>query len=291
MSAWSSPGTFSDTVEGHAVAGSTGCRMTKSPFRAPRAPVRLEIETVSAGSMIASKREGDAMHPVLRRGARVAAGMLGAYFLAIRPAVKRWGASGEEVAAALPGDGIVAGAQSSSTRAITVRAPVDLVFPWLAQIGQGRGGFYSYDLLENLSGLDIHSANRILPQFQDLKRGDGIPMAPGPEFYGFIVAEVATPERLVLELCIHPFTGQQVGSAPSRGPWLHASWAFALVPVGERSTRLITRTRLRVRMPFGLGGPYRVVLELVEFIMERRMLLGLRERAEAAAPSAFAGAP
>lgn len=229
------------------------------------------------------------MHPVLRRGVRLAAGMLAAYFLPIRPAIKRWGASGEEVAATLPGDGIVAGAQSNSTKAITVMAPVDRVFPWLAQIGQGRGGFYSYDVLENFRGLDIHSADRILPQFQDLRRGDRIPVAPGPPFYGFTVAEVAAPERLVLEMGIHPFTGRQVGSPP-RGPWVHASWAFALVPVDERSTRLVTRTRYRVRMPLGLGAPYRVVLELVEFIMERRMLLGIRERAEAAAPSASAGA-
>ena len=176
-----------------------------------------------------------------------AATVVACYFLMVRPVINRWGASDEEVAAVLPGDGIVIAPQSSSTKAITVIAPTVRVL-------------------------------------------DRIPLAPGPPFYGFTVADVAAPERLVLEMGIHPFTGQQADSAPPGGPWLHASWAFALVPIDERSTRLITRARYRVRMPFGPGLPYRVVLELVEFIMERRMLLGIRERAEAPMPSASLGA-
>ncbi len=193
--------------------------------------------------------------------------------------IDRWGASDREIGRPLPGDDIVREAQLRSTRAITIRAPIDRVFPWLAQLGQGRGGFYSYDRLENLLGLDIHSADRIVPEWQDLKPGDPIAMAPGPTFYGFRVADIIPPAQLVLEMHIHPLTGCQV-DRDSTGSSVHGSWAFFLEPLDECSTRLIARNRARVRLPFGFGRPYRLVLGLIEFVMERRMLLGIRDRAE-----------
>ena len=101
-----------------------------------------------------------------------------AYVFAIRPWHRRWGATDAEVSGSMPGDDLVEGANFQTTRAIDIDAPLEAVWPWLAQIGQGRGGFYSYDLLENLMGLDIHSADRILPEFQDLRVGDVIPIEP-----------------------------------------------------------------------------------------------------------------
>jgi hypothetical protein len=167
------------------------------------------------------------------------------------------------------------------TRAITIAAPPEEVFPWLVQLGQGRGGFYSYDWLENQTGLDIHSADHILPEHQQLTSGDRIPVAPGPPFYGFTVAEVAAPDRLVLEMRIHPFTGLATPPRSAGGNWrLDASWAFVLTPAGSASTRLVTRTRVGLRLPVALALSYGLVLEALALAMERQMLLGIRERAE-----------
>ena len=88
--------------------------------------------------------------------------------LVVRPWHRRWGASDEEVGRSLPGDDLVTEANFETTRAITIDARPEEVWPWLVQIGQGRGGFYSYDLLENAMGLDIQSAGQILPQYQGL---------------------------------------------------------------------------------------------------------------------------
>ena len=100
------------------------------------------------------------------------------YILFARPRHLRWGASGQECDASLPGDDLIVTPDLTSTRAITVRASADQVWPWIAQLGQGRGGFYSYDFLENLVGCDIHSANRIIPGWQDIKIGDEVKLAP-----------------------------------------------------------------------------------------------------------------
>jgi len=202
-----------------------------------------------------------------------------------RAAVQRWGATDDEVGRALPGDGLVPDPDVTLTRAITIRTPPERVFPWLAQLGQGRGGFYSYDWLENRAGLDIRSADHIVPGLQLLEPGDRIAVAPGPPSYGFVVADVAAPERLVLRMTIHPFTGMQIPPhAPARGWSLDATWAFALTPVAGASTRLVTRTRARLRLPLVLAQAYGAAFQAVELVMERRMLLGVRERAEAAEP-------
>jgi hypothetical protein len=214
------------------------------------------------------------------------AGLLSALTLvlvgsALRRAIRSWGATPEEVAGVLPGDDLVATPDLRLTRAITIGAPAEGVFAWLAQLGQGRGGFYSYDWLENRTGLDVHSADVILPQFQDLKRGDRVPVAPGPTFYGFVVADVVHPSHLVLQMLMHPFTGRPVDPPGSEAAWsIHATWAFALTPIDRASTRLVSRTRVKLRLPVGLRHVYALALEAVELPMQRRMLLGIRERAE-----------
>jgi hypothetical protein len=203
------------------------------------------------------------------------------YVLRIRRLIDRWGASDEEVRRSMPGDDLVSQPHLQTTRAITIQAPIADVYPWLAQIGQGRGGFYSYDWLENnpIQQLGIHSADRILPDLQHLGPGDQIPVAPGPPFYGFLVAEVAAPERLVLEMRMHPFSGAQQDAA-AEGASLHATWAFALEPTESLSTRLVTRTRSDVRLPVFVRVAYCLVLEAAMFVMERGMMLGIRARAE-----------
>ena len=94
-----------------------------------------------------------------------------AYSFVVLPRLRRWGATPDEASRALPGDDLIPDPLYATTRAITVQAPAEAVFPWLVQLGQNRGGFYTYDALENLFRLDIHSADRIHPEWQDLEPG------------------------------------------------------------------------------------------------------------------------
>jgi hypothetical protein len=98
--------------------------------------------------------------------------------LAVRRWQLRWGATSQEADEPLPGDDLITDPDLGATRAITIGAPADQVWPWIAQLGQGRGGFYSYDFLENLAGCDIHSADTIVPEWQDIRIGDQIRLAP-----------------------------------------------------------------------------------------------------------------
>jgi hypothetical protein len=115
--------------------------------------------------------------PTAAAGAAVIGGVA-AYLLVVRPWQLRWGATDEERDASLDLDDLIPNPDLMATRAITVHAAAEHVWPWIAQLGQGRGGFYSYDALENLVGCDIHSADQIVPQWQDVKVGDQIKLAP-----------------------------------------------------------------------------------------------------------------
>jgi hypothetical protein len=197
---------------------------------------------------------------------------------------QRWGATDEEQARGLPGDALVPDPDIASTRAITVAAPLEEVWGWLVQIGHGRGGLYSFDALENLIGCDIHSADRLLPDHQHLEVGDLV--RAGPEGYpAWCVVRCDPPETLVL-VAVAPgdtpgpgATGRVVDLTdddPTR-----SSWQWVLEPTADgTATRLLTRTRMR--FPRATSVLWHL-LEPVTFVMERRMLLGIRERAERAA--------
>jgi hypothetical protein len=202
-----------------------------------------------------------------------------AYVFAIRPWHRRWGATDAEVSGSMPGDDLVEDANFQTTRAIDIDAPLEAVWPWLAQIGQGRGGFYSYDLLENLMGLDIHSADRILPEFQDLRVGDAIPIEP--EGGGYTVAEIAPNRHLVL---FTDGTGDSEVDRVFRQANASSTWTFLLNEPEPERARFVVRWRARwdlLRSPasFLIG----LVLDPIEFIMERKMMRGIKERAEAVA--------
>src|SRR5271165_7309799 len=117
------------------------------------------------------------------------------YVLVARPRHLRWGASARECGASLPGDDLIVSPDLTATRAITVRASAGQVWPWIAQLGQGRGGFYSYDFLENLAGCDIHSADRVVPEWLDIKIGDEIKLGPA---VGLAVIALEPGRSLVL---------------------------------------------------------------------------------------------
>lgn len=193
------------------------------------------------------------------------------------PQMTNWGASGQEAREPLPGDEIVGQAKYRTTHAVTIEAPVGNVWPWLVQIGQGRGGMYSYDWLENLFGLHMHTADRIIPELQALTVGDLIRLVPEgtqPPLR-FVVARLEPPHLLVL------------GPETTREKALEAGvpypcWTFRLSPVGARSTRLIVRFQSDFKPTLAGWLTYRYALEPVHFMMERKMLLGIKARAEQA---------
>lgn len=114
------------------------------------------------------------MRPRYAMGATAIGSAAAAYIFLARPRLLRWGATDQEVDGLLPGDDLIPNADVTATRAITISASADQVWPWIAQLGQGRGGFYSCDFLENLIGADIHSADRIVPELQGIDVGDAM---------------------------------------------------------------------------------------------------------------------
>ena len=197
-------------------------------------------------------------------GAAVAAAGVAAYTRWVQPLYRHWGASDEEVEGPMPGDGLVGEANLETTRAVEIEARPTEVWPWLAQMGAGRGGAYSYDWIHRLLGfLDEPSAEEILPKYQHVHRGDIIPFAGGT---GFRVERVHAGRSLVLV------------DAEEAPPYT-MSWAFKVDPVAAGHTRLVVRGRARVGWsPTGLV--FRMFVDPAAFFMERKMLLGIKERAE-----------
>jgi hypothetical protein len=196
----------------------------------------------------------------------------------LRSWYNRWGATGDEVARTLPGDELVPAPCQGYTRAITVRAEPGCVWPWLAQMGQGRGGLYSYEALENLAGCRIRNADRILPQFQDLQAGDLVRLGR-PGYPCFRVWSLE-PLRFLVLVAADPKTEQIVDLAPMPKAYSAATWQFYLDERGDGTTRLLTRQRLAYSRD--LAVMWRLV-EPVDFVMGRKMLLGIKARVEAAA--------
>lgn len=205
----------------------------------------------------------------------VGATALAGYAIFIRPWLRRWGATDEEARERLPGDDVVKQPRYQATHAVTIHAPIDRVWPWLVQIGQGRGGFYSYEVLENLVGCDIHNADRIVPEWQDLEVGDEVWLVPKDSSVRvyYQVLEVQPPHVLVLGPHGDPREAIEQGL-----PW--PSWAFVMREVGEESTRLIVRTRHDFKPDLAGLLVNKYGMELAHFVMERKMLLGIKQRAQ-----------
>jgi hypothetical protein len=203
--------------------------------------------------------------PAAAAGAAVICGAA-AYLLVVRPWQLRWGATDQECGASLAGDDLIPTPDLMATRAITVHAPAAQVWPWIAQLGQGRGGFYSYDALENLVGCDIHSADRVVPGWQDLKVGDQVKLHPE---VGMGVAMVEQGRALVLR------GGVPIGAAP---PPYDFTWAFVVREQPDGTTRLLVRERYAYTQRWAplLVEP----VAAVAFMMSQRMLRGIRDRAE-----------
>jgi hypothetical protein len=196
----------------------------------------------------------------------LAAGSCAPYYALLRQPVLTWGATEAEASSRLPGDDLIASADLASTRAITVRAAAEQVWPWIAQLGQGRGGFYSYDLLENLVGCDIHSADHIAPEWQDLTVGDEVRLAPE---VALLAAALQPGRALVLR------GGIPIGKT---APPYDFTWTFVLRDQPDGTTRLLVRERYQYLRSWTwlLVEP----VEAVSFVMSQKMLRGIRDRAE-----------
>ncbi|HYS81417.1 MAG TPA: hypothetical protein VEM76_11960 [Anaeromyxobacteraceae bacterium] len=208
------------------------------------------------------------------------------YFVLIRPWYQTWGATSAEMQAPLPGDALAPDAAEVETRAITIDAPPERVWPWLAQLGQGRAGFYSYRFLQNLLGMQMPDGDRLLG-FPDPRPGDRLLMSPRPSMGGraYATYEEVLPRRaLVLRTYSLRALGRD-GMAPSSG-----SWAFVLQPEAGGKTRLLVRSRTGAEhaAPSVAGlALATLVLDPIHFAFERKLMLGVKERAEgrAAAPA------
>ena len=191
---------------------------------------------------------------------------------------QHWGATDQEITTPLPGDDLIPTARLHSTHAITIQAPADRIWPWLAQMGyEDRAGSYSYDRFERSIGRNLYQLDPSLPP---LAVGDAMPFYPGAPM---TVAVADPPHALVL----WQVTSGGRAIDPT-GPWgqdhVAWSWAFVLEPVDAARTRLLVRMRVSYQPAFRWGPAMWLVVEPAHFVMGRRQLLGIRQRAETARP-------
>jgi hypothetical protein len=185
------------------------------------------------------------------------------YWFPIRRWMSRWGATPSDLTRVMAGDPLLVNPTYSGTMAATVNARPEHIWPWLVQIGYQRGGLYSYDWLDRSFGfLDRPSATCILPEFQQLAVGDRIPVGHGPSWP---VAAIEPNRALVLDM-------RNLGGFD----WV---WQFGLYRVDENRTQLVTRSCVRTTTVWARLATY--AIEPAGFLMTRRMLLGLKQRAEA----------
>jgi len=186
------------------------------------------------------------------------AGAAALYRSTMRRPILNWGATPAEAEGRLPGDELLEEADGIATRAITNNAPPAAVWPWIAQMGPApRGGAYTYDWIENLLGLNMHSVDEVLPEFQHPKVGDGFGYGPNQMSFRRVESE-------------HVLAAQSAD-----GNWV---WTFVIEEMGDGETRLISRNRFRLpRLKDRIGM---VPMEPASLVMERKMLRGIKERAE-----------
>jgi hypothetical protein len=203
--------------------------------------------------------------------APVVAGAAALTVVTLRWSALHWGATTEESREVLPGDDILRDPGLVATRAITIEAPPEQVWPWVVQLGADRGGFYSYDRIENLVGCGVHSADTVVEEWQHVAVGDLVHLHPK---VALSVAAVDPGRSLVLHAA--PAV-PGVPGAPEAAPY-DFTWSFVLRRHPHRATRLIARERFLYTHPWSplLVEP----VAAASSAMSRKMLLGIRDRAE-----------
>ena len=195
----------------------------------------------------------------------VAVALTGIGFVGLyRPWQLRWGATPEELDRTMEGNEVVPGPTFNATRAVTIDAPPEAIWPWIVQIGFGRAGWYSYDLLDNLGR---HSAEHLVPDLQHMEVGDLVPLGPGKDS-GLRVKDFETGRYMVWWDNKNHLT----------------TWTWALDPMPTGGTRLVTRVRARSSWRHPSTVMWRPLLEVADFPMMRKCLLGIKRRAEARVP-------
>ena len=217
-----------------------------------------------------------------RLGGRVvaltAASAASVYALWLRPRILTWGATRDEVDREYPGDELIPDPDDGSTMATSLPVPPEGVWPWLAQMGGDRGGWYSRDWLDN-NGKP--SADRIVPEWQDLHVGQQLSRVatPGEEPGSFTVVTLEPNRTLVLRSSYGLFTGRDFdpGVGPAPRPWVDGIWGFHLRPTSEGGTRLVARSRNRGG-PRVITRPFALLGEPMHFAMQTRQFRNLRRR-------------
>lgn len=183
------------------------------------------------------------------------------YLRWVRPWQLTWGATDDEVTAALPGDEVVGRPSFNATRAVSIAAPPECIYPWLVQMGVGRAGWYSYDVLDNLAR---PSATVILPEHQQIEVGDVVPMSPDGK-QGMRVLDFRPDSWLLW--------WDGVGDS---------TWAWSIQPAADGTSRLVSRVRMRYRW-LSVSIVFGLLVEFFDLVMMRRAMLGIAQRAEALA--------
>jgi hypothetical protein len=274
------------------------CRVLEERGFGPyRLPSRLMVAWTREGrhepffeARIEGVGEPPAPAPGWRRPARAVAealeGVALMAFAAVTPGHRagraRWGLDPALAARRLPGDELVPAPRWGWTHAVEIAAPADAVWPWLAQIGADRAGFYSYELLENLAGCRVRNADVVRPEWE-VRAGGAVSLHPRQP--ALPVVELVPGRHFVAH------AAADRGAAEAGRPWVAASWLFLVEPLGSRRSRVVSRYRCassgdrRTRLLFGPA-----LLEPIGWAMDRRMLLGLRGRAERAGSPWWAAA-
>jgi hypothetical protein len=214
----------------------------------------VAASAVTLGRRALGRQPACAVERRLRPLAGLGVGMAAAYLLVVRPWLRRWGSTADERARTLPGDDLVPDPAIDSTWSVSVDAPAEDVWPWLAQIGQDRAGFYSYAWLENLAGCQLRNADRIHPEWQ---------------------------QRIVDEIVpLHPSAGLRLAHfEPGRALVLDGWGSFVVEPIDGEHSRIVSRSRVPKGWP---AISYALLLEIPHFVMQRKMLLRIKELAEQA---------
>jgi len=181
-----------------------------------------------------------------------------AYLTLIRSLQLRWGAIDAEIKRSMPGDDIVHEPSFNATRAVTIHAPSENIYPWIVQMGVTRAGWYSYDLLDNLGR---PSAENILPKFQAIQIGDVVPMSPDGK-QGMRVKDFRKDNWMLWW--------------DNKGD---SSWAWEIQPDGETYSRLVTRVRVKYRL-LSPAIAFNLLVEFFDIVMMRKCMLGIKRRAE-----------
>ena len=199
-----------------------------------------------------------------------------AHLFLVRPWMLRWGANDAELHRARPGDELSPAAAYVATRAVTIHAPAETVWRWVVQVGQDQAGFYSYTWLENLFRADMHNSDRIVEEWQTRKAGDTVWLARKDRYHGEArqTAALVTPNRALV--LVSPLDYEKICA----GGYALGSWSFIIVPMESGTSRLVLRSRSGPIPRIWEKAFAYLVFDPAHFIMERKMMLGVKHRSE-----------